>query len=226
MAVAPLNKFVTKALPVGFHTETVYETPTGVSSIILYAQVANVGINTYPRVTLSHKRVSTRTKTLNNTNVTRIVKDIEVPPNDAVVIIDGRLVLERNARIKDSLIIEGTQDSSQVFTISNAEYQESTGLTTITTSGNHGFAVGDEIVMSRLHFQSCDGHVGTTTYFFPDTQRTFVVDAINIGGNVNKFETNVGIVEGIRHYNYLANSGKVGPVQMEVILSILESSLT
>ncbi len=46
MAVAPLNKFLTVAFPVAPGEQTVYTTPTGVSAIVLYAQVANVGINT------------------------------------------------------------------------------------------------------------------------------------------------------------------------------------
>ena len=53
MAVAPLNKFITIALPVAPGEQTIYTTPVGVSAILLYAQVSNVGINTYPQVTFS-----------------------------------------------------------------------------------------------------------------------------------------------------------------------------
>ena len=64
MAVAPLNKFITIAVPVAPGEQTVYTAPTGVSSIILYASVANVGIgNTYPTVTFTHRRTSTASKT-------------------------------------------------------------------------------------------------------------------------------------------------------------------
>ncbi len=42
MAVAPLNKFITIAVPVAPGEQTVYTAPTGVSSIVLYASVANV----------------------------------------------------------------------------------------------------------------------------------------------------------------------------------------
>ena len=53
MAVAPLNKFRTIAVPVAPGVSTVYSTPTGVSAIILFASVSNVGIGTtYPNVTL------------------------------------------------------------------------------------------------------------------------------------------------------------------------------
>ena len=43
MAIAPLNKFITIAVPIAPGEQIVYTAPTGVSSIILYASVANVG---------------------------------------------------------------------------------------------------------------------------------------------------------------------------------------
>ena len=53
MAVAPLNKFLTIAVPVAPGEQTVYTAPTGSSAIVLYAQVSNVGIGeTYPTVIL------------------------------------------------------------------------------------------------------------------------------------------------------------------------------
>ena len=71
MAIAPLNKFITKAVPVAPGEQIVYEAPTGVSAIVLYASVANVGINTYPKVTFTHRRKSTASKTSGNTRDTR-----------------------------------------------------------------------------------------------------------------------------------------------------------
>jgi len=88
MAVAPVNKFLTVAVPVAPGTQKLYEVPTGVSSILLFAQVSNVGIAaTYPTVTLWHRRTSRST---NNSRDIRIIKDVQVPPNDAVVLVDGR----------------------------------------------------------------------------------------------------------------------------------------
>jgi hypothetical protein len=106
MAVAPVNKFLTIAVPVAPGEQTVYSTPTGVSSIILYAQVSNVGVNTYPSVTFTHRRKTNKT---GNSRDIRIIKESEVPPNDSLIIIDGRLVLERTALISDSIVIKGTQ---------------------------------------------------------------------------------------------------------------------
>ncbi len=222
MAVAPLNKFLTIAVPVAPGEQTVYTTPVGVSAILLYAQVANVGVNTYPTVSLTHRRKSTSARTSGNTRDIRVIKDVEVPPNDAVVIVDGRLVLERNAVINDSIVIEGTQ--SGIVTVTNCVYDNTTGITTITTSTPHNFNVNDEVTMSGLAF-TCSGSFGITTSIFPSPQQSFVVDSI-IGsvGTSKTFVTNSGVVVGIAH-TYVSG-GQVGPLHMEFICSILENSTT
>ena len=222
MAVAPLNKFLTIAVPVAPGEQTVYTTPVGVSAILLYAQVANVGVNTYPTVSLTHRRKSTSLRTAGNTRNIRVVKDVEVPPNDAVVIIDGRLVLERNAIINDSVVIEGTQ--SGIVTVTNCLYDNTSGITTVTTLTPHNFNINDEVTMSGLAF-TCSGSFGLTTSIFPSPQQSFTVDSI-IGsvGTSKTFVTNSGKVVGIAH-TYLSG-GQVGPLHMEFICSILENSTT
>ena len=222
MAVAPLNKFLTIAVPVAPGEQTVYTTPVGVSAILLYAQVANVGVNTYPTVSLTHRRKSTSARTSGNSRDIRVIKDVEVPPNDAVVIVDGRLVLERNAVINDSIVIQGTQ--SGIVAISSCLYDNTTGITTITTSTPHNFNANDEVTMSGLAF-TCSGSFGLTTSIFPSPQQSFVVDSI-IGsvGTSKTFVTNSGVVVGIAH-TYV-NGGQVGPLHMEFICSILENSTT
>lgn len=222
MAVAPLNKFLTIAVPVAPGEQTVYTTPVGVSAILLYAQVANVGVNTYPTVSLTHRRKSTSARTSGNTRDIRIIKDVEVPPNDAVVIVDGRLVLERNAVINDSIVIEGTQ--SGIVTVTNCVYDNVSGITTVSTLTPHNFNVNDEVTMSGLAF-TCSGSFGLTTSIFPSPQQSFVVDSI-IGdvGTSKTFVTNSGVVVGIAH-TYVSG-GQVGPLHMEFICSILENSTT
>jgi hypothetical protein len=222
MAVAPLNKFLTIAVPVAPGEQTVYTTPVGVSAILLYAQVANVGVNTYPTVSLTHRRKSTSLRTAGNTRNIRVVKDVEVPPNDAVVIIDGRLVLERNAIINDSVVIEGTQ--SGIVSVFNCVYDNTSGITTVTTLTPHNFNINDEVTMSGLAF-TCSGSFGLTTSIFPSPQQSFTVDSI-IGsvGTSKTFVTNSGKVVGIAH-TYLSG-GQVGPLHMEFICSILENSTT
>lgn len=218
MAVAPLNKFLTIAVPVSPGEQTVYTTPVGVSAILLYAQVANVGVNTYPTVSLTHRRTSTSARTAGNTRNIRVIKNVEVPPNDAVVIIDGRLVLERTAIITDSVVIKGTQ--AGIVSVYDCKYNNTTGLTTITTYGNHNFNVGDEVTMSGLAF-TCSQSAGITTNIFPSPQQSFTVANV---GTSTIFTTNSGIVVGIAH-TYIGG-GQVAPLQMEFICSILENSIS
>jgi hypothetical protein len=223
MAVAPLNKFLTIAVPVAPGEQTVYTTPVGVSAIILYAQVSNVaGITTYPTVTFTHRRKSTASKTAGNTRNNRIIKDVEVPPNDSVIIIDGRLVVERSALISDSIVIKGTQ--SGIVTVTDCKYTNTTGITTVTTLTAHNFNVGDEVTMSGLAF-TCAANSGITTTIFPSPQQSFTVSSIVGNVGVSKtFVTNSGIVVGIAH-TYVSG-GLVAPLQMEFICSILENNVS
>jgi hypothetical protein len=217
MAVAPVNKFLTIAVPVAPGEQTVYSTPTGVSSIILYAQVSNVGVNTYPSITFTHRR---RTNKTGNTRDIRIIKESEVPPNDSLIIIDGRLVLERTALISDSVVIRGTQTG--IVSVFNCVYDTYTGITTITTLTAHNFVANDQVTMSGLNF-TCTGSTGITTTIFPSPQASFTITSI-IGsvGTSKTFVTNSGVGAGITHtYD---SGGLVAPLQMEFICSILENS--
>lgn len=214
MAIAPVNKFLTFSFPVAPGEQVIYSTPVGVSAILLYAQVANVGINTYPSVTFTHRRKSSKTGNIRNT---RIVKNIEIPPEDALIIIDGRYVLERNALISDSIVIEGSQ--AGIVSVYGCKYNNTTGLTTVTTYGNHNFSLGDEITMSGLAFTCSSNNIGITTTIFPSPQSSFSVSKV---GTSTVFETNTGVIVGIAH-TYLSG-GKVGPLQMEFSCSILENS--
>ena len=57
MAIAPVNKFVSIAVPVSPGLQKLYEVPTGTSALLLYTQVSNVGIGvTYPKVTFVQRR--------------------------------------------------------------------------------------------------------------------------------------------------------------------------
>lgn len=217
MAIAPLNKFLTIALPVAPGEQVVYSTPVGVSAILLYAQVSNVGIGTYPTVTFTHRRLANRTKNVRNN---RIIKDAEIPPNDSLVIIDGRLVLERTALVSDSIVIEGSQ--AGIVSIFNCKYDNVTGLTTITTWQPHNFSVGQEVTMSGLAF-TCNSFSGAaTTTIFPTPQASFEVTKVTGGVGSTIFETISGVINNIPH-TYVSG-GLVGPLQMEFVCSILENS--
>ena len=147
MAVAPVNKFLSIAVPVTPGEQKLYEVPTGTSAILLYAQVSNVGINTYPTVSFIHRRESRSTGI---TRDIRVIKDIEVPPNDAAVLVDGRLVLEKTATTLDRLYIQGTQLG--IGTITDVQYSPYSGIATVTTMNAHGFNVNDQVAMVGIAF--------------------------------------------------------------------------
>ena len=213
MAVAPVNKFITIAVPVAPGEQQVYSTPTGVSAIVLYAQVSNVAAgSTTPKVTFTHRRKTNKTGYIRNN---RIVKEVKIPPNDSLILIDGRLVLERTALISDSIVIVGVQ--SGIVGITSVLYDFTTGITTVTTTSNHNFSVDSEITMSGIAF-TCSTSSGITTTIFPSPQSSFTVTSVT---SPTVFVTNTGPI-GIAH-TYVSG-GQVGPLQMEFICSILENS--
>ena len=201
MAVAPVNKFLTVAVPVAPGPQKIYEVPTGVSSILLFAQVSNVSTaTTYPNVTFWHRRT---TRSTTNFRDTRVIRGIDVPPNDAVVLVDGRLVLEKDAIKIDSIYVDAIQ--SGIVSVTGADYDEPSGIVTVTTLTPHGFSVGQEITMSGLEF-TCPAGSGITTNFFPDPQSSYVVDGIvNDVGISKTFSANIGSSAGIAH-TYVGNS--------------------
>ena len=194
MAVAPLNRFLTKAVPVAPGQQLVYEAPAGTSAIVLYASIANVGAGTtYPKATFTHRRTSTATRTSGNVRETDLIKEVEIPPNDSLIVIDGRLVLERTSSVKDSVLVNGIQ--SGITTVYDAQYDNITGLTTITTYSAHGLSVGDDITLAGLAF-TCPSTAGITGPIFPEPQASFTVETV---GTSTVFTTNTGIVNTLPH---------------------------
>ena len=193
MAIAPVNKFVSIAVPVSPGLQKLYEVPTGTSALLLYTQVANVGIGTtYPKVTFVQRRESRGT---GNTRDVRVIKDAEIPPNDAVILIDGRLVLEKTPKVIDRIFVEGIQQG--VGIISSVTYHEPSGIATIFTETNHGFSAGDPITLSGIAFTCIPGQTGITTTIFPDPQQSYTVDEVN---GPKEFSTLVGGSKGYPHF--------------------------
>ena len=195
MAIAPVNKFLSVAVPVHPGEQKLYEVPTGTSAILLYAQVANVGIGTtYPTISFVHRRESRST---GNKRDIRIIKDVEIPPNDAVILIDGRLILEKTALTLDRLYIQGSQTG--VTTISDVQYDEPSGIATVTTMGVHGFSPNAQITMAGIAF-TCPSGTGITTTIFPDPQQSYVVDQIvDSVGTSKTYTTLLGGAKGYTH---------------------------
>lgn len=110
MALA-LNVFKTVTQVVPTSPVGIYTAPIGYAGVVLLAQVANIG--TQPEtVTFSHKRTVAGTAV-----TTEIVKDFQIPANDAASFLDGKLVLESN----DVLVISGSDSSNLKFTVSVIE---------------------------------------------------------------------------------------------------------
>ena len=83
MALA-LNRFKIYTKQLTDSSQTIYTAPTGYTAIILYAHVTNYG-SAATTITCSHVRSSTTTE---------IIKEANVPVNDAYIPLDGKLVLE------------------------------------------------------------------------------------------------------------------------------------
>ena len=97
MALA-LNRFKTYTATLTTSSATIYTAPTGYTGIILYAHVTNYGSAT-TTVTMSHVRSGTTNE---------IIKEANVPVNDAYVPLDGKLVLETS----DSVIAQAGANST------------------------------------------------------------------------------------------------------------------
>ena len=197
MAIAPVNKFISIAVPVSPGLQKLYEVPTGASALILYAQVANVGIGTFPTVTFIQRRESRSTRL---TRDIRVIKDVEIPPNDGVILIDGRMVLEKTPLIVDRVFISGTQ--SGVSTIVDVQYTEPTGVCTVMTKDSHGFSAGDQITMGGIAFTCANNTSGITTTIFPDPQASYIVNNVL---TTTEFTADIGSANGILHFYNPAN---------------------
>lgn len=89
MATA-LNVFKTVRHTVTTTNSTIYTAPSGYTGIVLMAQIANISSST-ATVTLS---------TFDGLTQTELLKDFEVPANDAAAGITGKLILETGQSIR------------------------------------------------------------------------------------------------------------------------------
>tara|TARA_R100001129_G_scaffold180602_1_gene158836 strand:- start:264 stop:599 length:336 start_codon:yes stop_codon:yes gene_type:complete len=89
MAQLALNRFKTFTATLTTSSQTIYTAPTGYTGIILYAHVTNYAAAA-TTLTVAHVRSSTTNE---------IIKEANVPVNDAYIPLDGKLVLETNDSI-------------------------------------------------------------------------------------------------------------------------------
>jgi hypothetical protein len=79
--------------------------------------------------------------------------------------------------------------STPTYNVSNALYDNTTGVTTITTSANHNFQVGMGVTIAGLGF-SCISGPGTVT--FPSGTNGYIFEVKSVP-SPNQFEVNVGV---------------------------------
>jgi hypothetical protein len=91
-ASLPLNSFKTKAVELTTSTEIIYATPDGVTTIVLGAQATNIsGVPVTVKFTL-----------VKNDTSFVMLKDFEIPVNDACEVTTGKLVIESGASVTSS----------------------------------------------------------------------------------------------------------------------------
>jgi len=125
MALIPLNTFKTKTARVSdgvYSTSTVYTAPVGVTSIILMAQISNVGTQTESVSFMHHRNRRVLADAQGNgaqePNVdTFLVKDFQIPAQDAANPLSGKLIIET----LDSIRCIGSNTSTLQLTLSILE---------------------------------------------------------------------------------------------------------
>lgn len=114
MALIPLNTFKTKTFLLNSNsTQTVYTAPVGVTSIVLMAQIANISTVTQIVNVLHHRNLPVLADAQGfgaqpgNTDAF-LVKNFEIPPNDAASILTGKLIIEALDSVRASVSNSGT----------------------------------------------------------------------------------------------------------------------
>ena len=89
-AALPLNAFKTRAFELTTSEQTIYTTPSGVTTIVLGAQASNISESS-----------ATITFTLRKNNIDYVMlREFTIPPNDASEVTTGKLVIEEGASVK------------------------------------------------------------------------------------------------------------------------------
>ena len=88
----PLNSFKTKAFELTTSTQTIYTTPEFITTIVLGAQATNI----------SNTPVTVKFTLIKNDTTFVMLKDFEIPVNDACEVTTGKLVIEAGASVTAS----------------------------------------------------------------------------------------------------------------------------
>ena len=112
VAAAAVNTFKTVTKVVGLTTETIYESPVGFVAVFLLAQCTNTGSNT-ESISFYHNRNVSGIGTV----TTEVVKNFDIPGNDTVNLLPGKLVLETG----DYITVSGSSATDLKFLTSILE---------------------------------------------------------------------------------------------------------
>jgi len=95
----PLNTFRNEAYELTTSTQVIYATPVGITTIVLGAMASNFG--DYPATVRF-----TLVKPSGDEFI--LLKDFEIPPNDAAEVTTSKLVLEEYASVRASAGLDNT----------------------------------------------------------------------------------------------------------------------
>lgn len=112
VAAAAVNSFKTVTKVVGISTEEIYRAPVGFVGVFLLAQCSNISNGTQS-ISFYHNRNVSGFGTV----TTEIVKDFDIPGNDTVNLLPGKLVLETD----DFITINGSSGTGLKFLTSILE---------------------------------------------------------------------------------------------------------
>jgi hypothetical protein len=104
---AALNNFRTTLVDLTTTTANVYTPPIGYSTVVLMAQVSNIGNGTI-EISAGVNRSS---------NYTSLIKEASVPVSDAITVLTGRLILNYG----DTLQFTSSDDTSAQLVLSYLE---------------------------------------------------------------------------------------------------------
>ena len=104
---AALNNFKTTLADVTTTTANVYTPPLGYATVVLMAQVSNTGANV----------IQISAGVYRSASYTALINDASVPPNDAISVLTGRLILQYG----DVLQFSSSDNSSGQLVLSYLE---------------------------------------------------------------------------------------------------------
>ena len=125
------------------------------------------------------------------------------------------VLTKKNHNLKDDdcVVFSGiafTCDYSPRLNLSNAEYDNTTGVMTVTTAAPHGFKVGKDVVVTGIGM-TCEIDAGVTTHYYPRRQSSTYNTSVPITGTTsNTLTAQVGYAPPQDQFAHTFVSGLTG----------------